>query len=219
MAVDKTYYSYPTAKRLRDTARVLMYDNLSGSRNVTGTLIRRDVLGGNVGVNTNTDYVRVMEIKDTLGVIISYIQGNGKMTMGTPLSLSISSVSPTNGATNVSNGTWFNYSSTVGGYDYWGRLNMPVPTINFNKYDAPSTGTLTPARPGGGAWKVTGGTGSLVFSNHSGTYFNNFSGAAGTTYTMRFTRIGYTQTDGETTSSCGAMTVNGNYCDSTFIMR
>ena len=43
LAAEKTYYSYPTAIRLRESARFLVYDNLSGSRNITAAAIKESV--------------------------------------------------------------------------------------------------------------------------------------------------------------------------------
>jgi hypothetical protein len=42
-AVDKPYYQFPDAIRLRDSARILVYDNLSGSRNITGAKLRSEL--------------------------------------------------------------------------------------------------------------------------------------------------------------------------------
>jgi hypothetical protein len=156
---------------------------------------------------TNNVYRRVLEVKNAKGIMTMYVNANGKIVIGgNPSPLTASSVYPTAGATAVSNGTWFNYSSTVGGYNYWGRINKPVPYIAFNKGDHP-TGSIS----------GTGGSTATPSSQY--TYFSNFSGATGTTYTMSFTRSTYMQTDGEITSSCGAMSDAAGVCTSTFTMR
>jgi hypothetical protein len=223
-------YEQPLISTVSDNARIYIYDSVNGSRNISGLDLKREtsafahlstsrrIANANqiftlmtTGTSTKlikrpapgaSDYNRQMEIKNALGIIVMYIQATGKIVLGTPAPLTTTAVYPANGATNVSNGTWFNYSSTVGGYNYWSRHNKLTPTLSFNKGDAPNP-TISP-------------TGSSTWDNYG---FSNFSGAAGTLYTMRFNRLAYVQTDGETSSSCGVMTVNGTYCDSTFRIK
>ncbi|MBC7964233.1 MAG: hypothetical protein H7Y05_14975 [Steroidobacteraceae bacterium] len=216
-AATMQYYSYPNAKRMRDTGRVLMYDNLSGSRNLTGAQIRSEVLGGNGALVKQApagagDYVRIFEVKNAVGTIVQYTQANGCLTFGTPTPLAIGSVYPANGATNVSNGTWFNYSSTSGGWNYWARNNATTPAITFNK------------EPFGAGITKTYIVGSSIAPSTAGAVlsFANFSGVPGAIYTLRADRtyLQTTQQDGETTSSCGsAMTDVAGICTSTFQMK
>lgn len=42
-AAGQQYYSYPDATTLKTADRVLIYQNASGSRNITGSVLKRDV--------------------------------------------------------------------------------------------------------------------------------------------------------------------------------
>lgn len=221
IAADKTYYSYPNAKRLRDTGRVLYYDNLSGSRNLTGAQLKSEIVTQttvNAAIATATNgtplikrsgsgdgqYVRQFEVKNASGVITMWINTLGQMVFGTPVSLAVSSVSPANGATNVSNGTWFNFSTAGTG---WARINTTTPTVTYNKYEFPSA-----------AISPTGG--STAGSSDNTRIFSNFSGVPGAVYTITTNLSTQTQSDGETAWSCGAgMTNVANVCTSTFQMK
>lgn len=230
------YYGFPTVNTLRDDARVLIYSNLS-SKNITGLTLKQEIsafahLSASRRIaNANqifdlmttasskklikrapsdaTTYQRIMEIKDSTGKIVYWINNSGQMIFGTPLPLAVTGVYPSNGATNVSNGTWFNYSSTDGGYNYWARRDGTTPYISYNK---PVSVTIST--------QYIVGSSIAPSSGNSTPAFSGFSGAAGTTYTMRSIRQSIIQQDGETTSSCGtAMTDIAGYCQSTFTMK
>jgi len=233
------WYTFPAVSSLGDATRVLIYSNLS-SRNMTGLALKQEIsafthLSASRRIGTANQifdlmttanskklikraavgagqYDRVFEVKDGTGKIVHWVNASGSMVFGTPISLSISSVYPTSGATGVSNGTWFHYSSTTGGWDYWQRINSTIPYVVFNKSTDVSISNLY----------IVGS--SLVPVDNSGGQstwaFNNFSGTPGTTYTMRVVRGSVVQTDGETTSSCGtAMTDISGICTSTFTMQ
>ncbi|MBC7963798.1 MAG: hypothetical protein H7Y05_12740 [Steroidobacteraceae bacterium] len=228
------WYTVPNAKRLYDDSRIMVYTNASGTRNLTGLQLKQD-LNAFIRLSSSkrvadatqifnlmttgtsnklvkraapgaTTYTRLMEIKDNTGKIVYWINNSGQMVFGTPVALAVSTVYPTNGATNVSNGTWFNYSSTGLG---WQRINTTTPAVTYNK----QTGvTISEQYIVGSA--ITPAGSEAVWS------FNNFSGAAGTTYTMKVSRAAIVQTDGETANSCGtAMTDIAGLCTSTFTMK
>lgn len=207
-AADKTYYGYPNAKRLRDTGRIQFYDNLSGTRNLTGAQLKSEIVtqgSVNAAIATATNataltkragsgdnaYVRQLEVKNASGVITMWINASGQMVLGTPAALTVSAVYPANGATGLTNAIL--------------RYTTP-PSITFNKSDHPN-GVLTP----------DGGSNT----DHSGatSIFNNFSGTPGASYTLTANRTTYVQQDGETTSSCGsAMADVAGVCTATFTM-
>ena len=207
-AATTQYYGYPTVKRLYDNSRVQIYANASGSRNITGAQLKSEIVNQtsvNAAIATATNatpltkragsgdgpYVRQLEVKDSDGKITMWVNASGQMVLGTPLSLTVSSVYPANGATGLTNAIL--------------RYTNP-PTIAFNKSDHPS-GILTP----------TGG--SSAGHDSATSIFSNFSGAPGATYTLTANRGTYVQTDGETTSSCGsAMADVAGVCTSTFTM-
>lgn len=151
-------------------------------------------------------YVRKFEIKNGSGQIVSWVNASGQMIFGTPQPLSITSVYPPNGATNVSNGVWADYSSSGGGRM---RINTTAPAVTYNK-STDVTGSL----------QYIVGLGNQPTNTGVTSIFYNFSGTPGTTYTIRVVRGSIEQTDGETSSSCGsAMTDMGSYCQSTFTMK
>lgn len=235
----KQFNEFPLINLLRDDSRVLIYSNYS-TRNISGLALKQEIsayahlsAARRIGsanqifdllTSANSKklikraaagagpYERVFEIKDGDGKIVQWASASGAMYFGTPLPLSISSVYPTNGATGVSNGTLFHYSSTVGGWDYWQRINSTIPYVVFNKSTDVSISNL-----------YIVGSSLVPIDNFGGgkTWsFNNFSGAPGTTYTMRVVRGAIVQTDGESASSCGAaMTDISGICTSTFTMR
>lgn len=219
-AATQQYYNYPTVKRLYDNSRVLIYANNSGSRNITGAQLKSEVVtqaSVNAALATATNasplikqagsgdnsYVRQFEVRNASGTIVAWINTIGQMVFGTPKALAVSSVYPANGATNVSNGVWFNFSTAGLG---WQRINTTTPQITYNKDDHPA-GVISP----------TGGSTAVKRAEYS--VFDNFSGIPGAVYTITTNRLSYTQLDGETTSSCGsAMTDVGGVCTSTFQM-
>lgn len=53
-AVEKKYYEYPNATSIKDDDRILAYQNISGSRNITGKQIK-DLVSGGVDVSGKLD--------------------------------------------------------------------------------------------------------------------------------------------------------------------
>lgn len=236
------HYKFPDAVPMRDTDRILIYQGTtSANRNVTGLALKQEIsayahlsAARRIGsanqifdliTSANSKklikraaagagpYARVFEIKDGTGKIVQWTSAAGAMYFGTPLALSIPSVYPANGSTGVSNGVMFHYSSTTGGWDYWQRINSTIPAVTFNKTTDASISNLyivgSSIAP-----QDSMGTSGIIWT------FNNFSGAPGTMYTIKANRGAITQTDGETTSSCGtAMTDISGICTSTFTMR
>lgn len=227
------YYTFPTINSLRDDARVLVYSNLS-SKNITGLALKQEISAfahlsaarrigsANQIFNLMTTatatklikraasgagaYTRVLEVKDGTGKIVHWVDASGSLYFGTPISLSISSVYPANGATNVSNGVWVDYSSSGGGRI---RTNPTIPAVTYNKSATVSISTQY----------IQGS--SIAPTDYNNIWaFNTFSGAAATTYTMKVVRGSIVQTDGESASSCGtAMTDVSGICTSTFTMK
>jgi hypothetical protein len=216
LAADKYYYQYPNAVRMRDTARIQMYDNLSGTRNITGSMMRYEATGGDEafvkqahsrysstsGLTPNSQYHRIFEIRNSDGQITYYVQANGRVTIGgNPSPLSVSAVYPANGST----GWYNNYSTGVG----TGK-KFNVAYVLYSK-SVPSVSSTTQQY-------ISGVTQSLTNSINK-VSFNGFSAAAATTYTVRVHRGTIEQYDGEWTSTCGVMTDNAGVCESTFTTR
>ena len=233
-AIAANYYMPPVRNNPSDTTIVQTYNNTSGARGMTWLELKKQTsafahlsasrrIGSatqifNLMTSATTNklvkradatagmYTRVMEIKDHLGKIVYFIQRDGQVNFGTPTPLSISSVYPTNGATNISNGVWVDYSSSGGGRI---RTNPLVPAVTYNKSTTVSIST-----------QYIQGSSIAPTDGNTVWPFLNFSGAAATTYTMKVVRGSIIQTDGETTSSCGtAMTDVAGICTSTFTMR
>lgn len=202
----RQYYDYPDAARLRDSSRILMYDNLSGSRNITGAKLRAElssqpvILGGIASPSSSAlkkqagaadgPYVRQLEVKDSTGKITMWINTSGQVTIGTPVPLSVVSVSPANGATNVPTST--------------------APKLTLNK----STNDVTIS-----SLYIVGSAAVPIGDDYSGNsiWVIPATLAPNTTYTIKFERQMIVQTDGETISSCGsAMTDVAGVCSSTF---
>lgn len=234
------FNEFPLINFLRDDSRMLIHSNYS-TRNISGLALKQEIsayahLSAARRIGTANQifdlitsanskklvkraavgagpYARVFEIKDGTGKIVQWTSAAGAMYFGTPLPLSIASVYPTNGATGVSNGTLFHYSSTTGGWDYWKRINTTIPAVTFNKSTDVSISNLYIVGSSIAPQDIMG-TAGIVWS------FGNFSGTPGTMYTIRVVRGSITQTDGETASSCGtAMTDISGICTSTFTMR
>lgn len=240
------YYNFPTATTIRDDARILIYNNNS-SQNITGLQLKQETaayahLSSSRNIANATQifnlmttatanklvkraasgaspYARVFEIKNGLGKIVQYIVANGMMVFGTPVPLQITEVYPANGATNVSNGTWFNYTTAGLG---WQRMNATTPSVTYNKQAFLNfSSTAVISSPISQQYIV----GSSIAPRQSDETpaiwrFANFSGAAGATYTMKVVRGSIVQTDGETTSSCSALMPDvAGLCVSTFTMR
>lgn len=202
----RQYYDYPDAARLRDSSRILMYDNLSGSRNITGAKLRAElssqpvILGGIASPSSSAlkkqagaadgPYVRQVELRDSTGTITMWINASGQMIFGRPAPLSVVSVSPANGATNVPTST--------------------IPEVTLSK----STADVTISN------LYISGSG-VVPVGYDYTSFTVWAIPVplvpNTTYTIKFERQMIVQTDGETASSCGtAMTDVAGVCTSTF---
>ena len=221
IAAQRQWWDAPDSATLPDNSKIQIYDPATGSKTITGEHLKEQAVDA---INTPRDttlqkqpatstnpYQRLYEAKDASGNIKWYVTAKGKMVIGLPKDLAVSSVYPANGATNVSNGTWFNYSSTSGGYNYWGRINTTTPAVTLNKSISASISTI-----------YIQGSSIAPGSNYDPTVwtFGSFSGAAGTTYTMKVVKGYIVQEDGQTGSSCGsAMTEVAGVCQSTFTMR
>lgn len=233
-AIAANYYMPPVRNYPSDSALFSTFQNTSGARGMTWLELKKQTslfahLSTSARIANATQifnlmttaspaklvkradpaagqYARVFEIKDHAGKIVYFIQRDGQVNFGTPTPLSISSVYPINGATNVSNGTWFNYSTTGGG---WQRINTTTPGVTYNKSTIVSIST-----------QYIQGSSIAPLGENAGWVFPNFSGAAGATYTMKVVRGSIVQTDGESASSCGtAMTDISGICTSTFTMK
>lgn len=207
----------PLISNIKDTARLYVYDSLSGNRNITGANFRLQAVGGDGALikqahasysstkagTPNSQYRRIFEIRDRAGKIVQYITANGNTTIGTPVALSINGVYPANAST----GWYNNYSSN-------GKKSMrPAVYVQYNK----GLRYLDTSQ------QLIAGQ-SLAFdpTASSGTKyaFLPFSAAASTTYTIRVMRQQIIQHDGEWTSSCGAAMIDvGGYCEATFTTR
>jgi hypothetical protein len=223
IAAEKQWYTYPLAGGgLRDTGRMMVYDNLSGTRNILGSKLKTEVLGGSGPLvkqapANSGDYVRTVEIKDASGIIKMWINESGQMIFGTPAPLSFSSVYPANNTFGIVNGYEY-VDDGMGGYVRIGGL---IPYVQFNKTTIANISTLS-------LWLVDLGGGEtptgIAPTPQDGGYtkwgFLNFSGAHIGSYQMRVVRGSVPQTDGETTSSCGsAMTDVSGTCISSFTMQ
>lgn len=202
----RQYYDYPDAARLRDSSRILMYDNLSGSRNITGAKLRAElssqpvILGGIASPSSSAlkkqagagdgPYVRQIEVRDSTGAITMWVNASGQIHLGTPVPLSVVSVSPANGATNVPTST--------------------VPRVTLNK----TTDNVTIS-----SLYIVGSGAVPIGDDYSSNSIWVIPAALvpNTTYTIKFERQLIVQADGETTSSCGtAMTDVAGICTSMF---
>lgn len=202
----RQYYDYPDAVRIRDESRLLIYDNLSGSRNLTGAKLKEELSSQPVVFGTiatpatapiqkqagpaDGPYVRQLEVKDATGKITMWVNASGAISFGTPTPLSVAGINPANGATNVA--------------------TTAIPFILLNKSTPDVTGT------------------NFYITGDSTTPWDSTSSAGvrwdipialqpNTTYTINFDRLEIVQTDGEITSSCGtAMADVAGSCQSTF---
>lgn len=202
----RQYYDYPDAARLRDGSRMLIYDNLSGNRNITGAKLKEELSSSPVVLHAvatpgssplkkqagaaDGPYVRQVELRDSTGTITMWINASGQMIFGRPAPLSVVSVSPANGAIDVPTST--------------------IPVVTLNK----STADVTIS-----SLYISGS--GVVPVGYDYTSFTVWAIpvplAPNTTYTIKFERQMIVQTDGETTSSCGtAMTDVSGICTSTF---
>lgn len=209
----------PLIGKIKDDARMYVYDTLSGNRNITGANFRQQAAGGDgplikqaqasyssTKANTpNSIYRRIIEVRDRSGKIVQYTTANGALVFGTPVPLSVNSVYPTNGST----GWYNNYSSGTGGL----KRMIPAPSVTYNKGTRSLSSTTDQY--------IVGKTlGFDSTSEGTNVRFVSYSVAAGTTYTIRVMRQSIVQYDGEWTSSCGSgMTDMGGYCESTFTTR
>lgn len=222
----------PLISNIKDSARLYVYDTLSGNRNITGSDFRKQAAGGDsplikqalasyssANANTpNSQYRRVFEVRDRSGKIVQYTTANGITTIGTPKALSINGVYPANASTG-----WFNnYSvrvctfskcSTLTGTKIQNKSMRPAPYVQYNKglRDLTTSQQLIVGK-------------SLAFdptaSGGAKYAFVPFSTAPGTTYTIRVLRQAIVQHDGEWASYCGASMVDvGGYCETTFTTR
>ena len=222
VAAPVTYFSYPTTTVIRDGARVLIWDNLSGSRNVTGSTLKQ-IFGGNNTIVTEApvtanavygvisspttrplkkqaagtnQYSRVYEQRDQTGKIVLFTTANGTLVFGTPQPLTVRSVYPAPGATFVSYSS--NNAVVLG-------LKGSVEPLSASVFYVQGV-TAAVGNNGDGSW-VLYTAGELV---------TRLVLAPSTTYTIKFIRGGVVQTDGETTSNCGVMTDINGVCTSTF---
>lgn len=152
------------------------------------------------GLSSQSIYRRVLEIKNAAGKVVYYVQAGGKVVIGTPIQLQVSSVWPANGATGLYN----MYSSGHSSKGLTGSYVM------YNKG----------AQVAYSSQQAIGGKRLSLSYLDTKAYFSNFSAASSTTYTIRVFRNKIPQTDGEWTSSCGArMTDVSGVCTSTFSTR
>lgn len=123
------FYSYPDAASLRDTSRLLVFDNLSGVRNITGAKLRSEVvtqtavLGAAAAPGTAPLSLQAaatdgpgtpkMVVRNAAGMITMYVTSDGTMVFGPSAALYPSSSVPGNNALSVSVST--------------------VPTVTFNR--------------------------------------------------------------------------------------
>lgn len=192
IAASKQYYDYPVATSVPDSGKFLMYDPATGSKNVTGSTLRTtpsDTPISSKPISSSNQYQRVYEGRTSAGVITSYITANGIMVLGTPAVLTVSSVSPANGATGFAG---------------------PVITTTFNKDPLSLSSSYIYVN----GKTTTNGYGSTQNIVQSTAYL-----APSTSYTYKVVKntLATLQTDGETTASCGsAMTDVSGVCQSTF---
>lgn len=210
------YYQKPDATTLPDTGRVLIYDPATASdKNITGLKLKQEIaafahlsssrtVGTQAGIlgyiaqpgatmtkqagASDSIYARQLEVKDSTGKIVYWINASGQMIFGTPTDLTVSAVYPANGATGVA-------------YD-----GSAVPAVTFNKTTSVGVSTV---------YIVGSGTAPITIDDLS--WQIPLSLAANTTYVIKVVKNSIVQTDGQTASSCGAMTTKPDYtCESTF---
>jgi len=210
------YYQKPDATTLPDTGRVLLYDPVTNSdKNITGLKLKQEIaafahlsssrtVGTQAGIfgyiaqpgatmtkqagATDSIYARQLEVKDQTGKIVYWVNASGQMIFGTPLDLSVSSVYPANGATGVA------YDGSV------------IPTVTFNKNTDATISTV-----------YIVGNSTAPISDYGLEWRIPFNLAANTTYVIKVVKNSIVQTDGQTDSTCGAMTTKPDYsCESTF---
>ncbi len=205
------YYGHPDMTTLPDNARVLVYDpNIPTAtqrdRNITGAKLKSEIIKA-IGDPSDaplkkqpiatSPYIRQMEVRDSTGKITYYVTAGGTTTIGTPVPLTISLVSPANGATGVSTAV--------------------VPTVVFNKYVTATASSLY----------IVGISATPVSSSYTGydgaTYTDDKTWtvpatlAPGTTYNIRVNLPLIGQDADDMSMTCGVMTDLGEgVCESTF---
>lgn len=207
LAAGAYYYTKPDAATLPDNGRILMYDpNTASDKNITGSTLKQQVAPSqqtildSIGAPSATPlrkqapvgaspYSRQVEIKDSItGKIVTYITANGAIRIGTPRSLAITGVWPTNGATGVA----------ITAYPY----------VTFNKDVSLDITQM---------YIVGDASAPYAPAENTAWYIWAPNLLPNTTYTIVVKRQLITQTDGETASSCGdAMTDVAGVCQSTF---
>lgn len=229
------YYQFPDAAKMRTTDRMMIWQNNSGNRNLTGAQFQYEAVGGDSplvkqalssysSANPNTGnsiYRRIFEVKSRAGKILQYITAAGETTIGTPVALAVNSVNPVNGTTNLFNNysvrfcrPTFGTCSTLTGTQVGYKRMLPEVSVTYNKGLRSLSSTTEQY--------IVGRTTSFNTASRTGNYvpFVSYSVAPATTYTLRVMRNTIVQHDGEWTSSCGsAMTDMGGYCESTFSTR
>lgn len=212
----ETYYNFPDATSLPDAGRILIRDG-STNKNITGLKLKQEIaafanMSATINITTAdqllttldnpvtraltkksatdaSQYARQMEVKDSTGKITYYVQSNGTVVVGTPAVLTVSSVSPANGATGFAG---------------------PIVTTTFNKDPLSLSSSYIYVN----GKTTTNGYGSTQNIVQSTAYL-----APSTSYTFKVVKdtLATLQVDGETTASCGtAMTDVSGVCQSTF---
>lgn len=209
LAAGAYYYTKPDATTLPDNGRILMYDpNLAvgdRDRNITGQVLKQQVVPSqqttldSIATPSATTlrvqpaagaspYSRKIEVHDPTGKIVMYVTANGAIRIGTPRSLAITGVYPTNGATGVA--------------------TTKVPYVTFNKDVSLDITNMYIQGDATAPYAPGENTAWFLFTPNL---------LPNTTYTIRVARQLITQTDGETASSCGdAMQDVAGVCQSTF---
>lgn len=196
LAATVNWWDKPATTTLPDTGKISVYDS-SALKTITGANLKATAVSA---VNAASDtplqkqplsssnpYQRVAEFKTAAGVITSFITANGTLVIGTPKALAVSSVAPSNGAT--------------------AQSIIVYPAVTFNKGVGLSVSTMY----------ILGNSTAPVVGSTSATWNVPATLSYGTTYTLKVVKNSITQTDGETTSSCGtAMADVSGVCQSTF---
>lgn len=198
-----TWWDKPATTTLPDAGKVSVYDG-SALKTITGANLKTNVIDAIkapssqvIGVQpapTAGAYERKFEVKDKDGSIKMYINASGTVVIAgqlvlgsTPVPLAVSSVSPVNGAT--------------------AQSIIVYPAVTFNKGASLSVSTMY----------ILGNSTAPVVGDTSATWNVPATLSYGTTYTLKVVKNSITQTDGETTSSCGTtMTDVSGVCQSTF---
>ena len=200
-------YQYPDAAKLKSNDRIYVFQNSSGERNFTGDQFRREALGGDNALSkqpTSTfRYRRIAEYRNYSGQITSYITANGAMVISSrsPQPLSVSAVMPAPGFTG------------------WSTSKPPYVTFNKSAVEAPFDDVNSIYKLAAGVFTLVGQTPDavLMLTIDKSWQLTPVTLLPNTTYTLYgFIARRWHRTDGEETSSCGAMSDMGGYCQSTF---